>query len=120
MKKGKIFIIIAVVFISSLLYLHQKIQIFVEAYQLSANFSRYNELVDKRDYLMYNFTKEISIARVNEWAQRENFEPVSSEKMLALGPTESESVYRLTFTALLDRFLGASATTSTALAKENE
>lgn len=113
-------ILLVIIFLASLLYLHQKIQIYVQAYRLSSRYNDYNELIAKRDYLMYNFTKEISIARVNQWAQQENFQPVSKEKVLALRPAEKQRSYEKSLARLLDRILGASATASTALAKENE
>jgi len=120
MNKAYSLILLVVIFLASLVYLHQKIQIYVQAYRLSSRYSDYNELIAKRDYLMYNFTKEISIARVNQWAQRENFQPVSKEKILAFRPVEQQRSYEAALAGLLDRILGASATTSTALANEKE
>jgi hypothetical protein len=118
MKKINPVIIIFIVFMGSFIYLHQKIEIYVQAYQLSSNYHVYNELVDKKDYLMYNFTKEISIAKVNQWAQSENFRPVSKDQILAVGLKGKEPSAHKSFAQLLDDFLGASATTSTALAND--
>jgi hypothetical protein len=105
-------------FFSFLFYLHQKIQIYVEAYRLSKHYNYYNELVDKRDYLMYNFSKEVSLAKVNQWAQEENFAPVSRERLLALNIETEEPIASNKIISLLNRFLNTSTSTSTALAKE--
>jgi len=120
MKKILPLFLAVFIFSSSLLYLHQKIQIYVEAYRLSSNHRRYNELVDKRDYLMYNLAKEISLAKVNQWAQAQNFAPVDKNKVLALNIDTQEQIEANTITSLLDRFLRASVSTSTALAKEKK
>ncbi len=106
------------IFSSSLIYLHQKVQIYVEAYRLSNNYSYHNELVDKRDYLMYNLAKEVSLAKVNQWARDQNFTPVDKEKVLALNTRAQEQVQEKAINSILDRFLRASVSTSTALAKE--
>lgn len=120
MNKVVPFVLLAVIFLASAFYLHQKIQIYVQAYRLSGSYNDYNELVAKRDYLMYNFAKEISIARVNQWAQNENFQPVSKEKMLALQDVEKQRSRENTLASLLNRILGASARASTALANEKD
>ena len=108
----------SVVFIPTFLYLHQKIQIYVEAYRLSRNFCRHNELLDKRDYLMYNFSKEVSLAKVNQWAQLENFRPVGRERVVALNIKPKEQIARNNLTQFLSRLLKTSTSTSAALAKE--
>jgi hypothetical protein len=113
-------VIIIVVFTGGFVYLHQKIGIYVEAYRLSNNRRLYNELVDKKDYLMYNFTKEISIAKVNQWAQNENFTLVSKDQVVAMDLRGRESVAGKSLAQLLDGFLGASASTSAALANEKQ
>ncbi len=120
MKKASPAIIIFIVFIASFIYLHQKIEIYVQAYELSSSHRAYNELVDKKDYLMYNFTKEISIAKVNQWAQSENFKPVSKDQVLTIGLKSKEPAANKSLAQLFDDFLGASATTSTALANEKQ
>ena len=120
MKKRNHCFFALLVFIAGLFYLHQKIEIYVQAYRLSSSFAKHNELVDKRDYLMYNLSKEISIVRVNQWAQRENFHPVDSERVLAFRSGHPEQEKDNLMVQLLDRFLGASATTSTALADETQ
>jgi hypothetical protein len=106
------------IFSSSLIYLHQKIQIYVEAYRLSNNYHCHNELVDKRDYLMYNLAKEVSLAKVNQWAQAQNFTPVDKGKVLALNIKAQEQIHENTINSVLNRLLRASVSTSTALAKE--
>lgn len=120
MKKLLPIIIIIIIFGLSLLYLHQKIQIHVQAYRLSSNYSYYNELVDKKDYLMYNFTKEISLAKVNQWVQEEGFHPVERDMVLALKVKAEQGINRNRIALFLDRFLGVSTTASAALADEKQ
>lgn len=120
MKKTSI-IIIGSVFIFSFIYLHQKVQIYVQAYQLSQISQAYNELIDKKDYLMYNFAKLVSLAKVNQWAEDNNFRFVERERMIALNLKEEKgpvSDNKLAF--LYNRFLKIPTASSTALAKENE
>ena len=113
-------VIILIVFVGSFIYLHQKIEIYTQAYQLSGNSRLYNELLDKKDYLLYNFSKEISIAKVNQWAQNENFKPVSKNQVLTMGIRDSQITAGKSLAQLLDDFLGASANPSTALANEKQ
>lgn len=110
------------IFILSFFYLHQKVQIYVQAYQLSSNYQGYNELVDKKDYLMYNFAKSISFAKVNHWAENNGFQPVEKKRTLALNlRAEKLPVRKFNKLALLyNRFLQLPAASSTALAEEKE
>lgn len=107
------------IFLTGLLYLHQKVQICVEVYRLNSNHQRYNELVDKRDYLMYNFAKEISLIKVNQWAKNESFTPVGRERILALSSPPQKQVRNSAIASLLNRFLKTSASTPTVLAEDN-
>lgn len=117
MKKILPFILPVFIFLPTFLYLHQKVQIYTEAYRLSQNYGRYNELVDKRDYLMYNFSKAISLDKINQWAQKQDFNSVSGRRVIILSKQEEAQVKNKA-TLLLDRFLRASVATSTALAEE--
>ncbi|MCF7908736.1 MAG: hypothetical protein K9L86_07705 [Candidatus Omnitrophica bacterium] len=119
MKKLLPLLLSLFVFFTGLLYLHQKVQIYVEAYRLNSNHQRYNELVDKRDYLMYNFAKEISLTKVNQWAKNESFAPVGREKVLALVPAREKQVHGSAIASLLNRFLKTSVSTSTVLAEDS-
>jgi len=120
MKKFLPLTILILVFLASLTYLHQKVNIYVEAYRLGSAYDSYNELVDKRDHLLYNFSKEVSIAKVNQWAQDQNFVLVEQEKVLSMNLKSSQPPENNKLVLLLDRFLGASVSTSTALAEEKE
>ena len=120
MKKTLTLVLPVFIFLPSLLYLHQKVQIHIEAYRLSNNYYRYNELVDKRDSLMYNLAKEVSLAKVNQWAQVKNFASVGKEQMLALSVKQQKQISRNKITSLFNRFLRASVSTSAALAKEKK
>jgi hypothetical protein len=122
MMKRKPMIFIVFMFVLSSLYLHQKVQIYVQAYQLSRNYQVYNELLDKNDYLMYNFAKLISLAKVNQWAENNNFHFVGREKMLALnlGDDKLSGHKSSKFAFLYNRFLKIPTGSSTALAEERE
>ncbi|MCP4653154.1 MAG: hypothetical protein GY858_07215 [Candidatus Omnitrophica bacterium] len=80
----KTLILVGVVFISTFAYLHQKVTVFVEAYQLTKNYHTYNDLVDERDYLLYNVSKEVSLPKINQWAKSNDFFFVGEEKVLAM------------------------------------
>ena len=119
MKKVLPLILPILIFLPILLYLDQKVQLYVEAYRLSNTFSYHKELIDKRDYLMYNFAKEATLAKVNQWASLKDFTLVDKGRVMALNmkkqtPATSDNKIVL----LLDRILRASTPTSTALAKE--
>ncbi|NQT28269.1 MAG: hypothetical protein HQ570_01585 [Candidatus Omnitrophica bacterium] len=119
MKKILPLILPVFIFIPALLYLHQKVQLYVEAYRLSNTFSYHKELVDKRDYLMYNFAKEATLAKVNKWASLKDFTPVEKGRVMALDIKKQIPIARDNkVVLLLDRILRASTSTSTALAKE--
>ena len=119
MKKMLPLILPILIFVPTLLYLHQKVQLYVEAYRLSNTFSYHKELIDKRDYLMYNFVNEANLAKVNQWASLKDFTPVDKGRVMALNirrqaPIASDNKIAL----LLNRILKASTPTSTALAKD--
>jgi len=121
MKRVLPLILSVFLFVCALSYLHQKVQIYVEAYRLSINYQHYNELIDKRDYLMYNFSKEVSLDRINQWVKLEDFSPVGEERMLVLGAKRPAGTKRGNkLVSLVDRFLRASTSTSMALAEEKE
>ena len=71
-------------FVVSLLYLHQKVLIYVEAYRLNETYQAYNNLVDARDDLLYNFSQKISLEKVNCWVENNGFTLAEGDKMLAL------------------------------------
>ena len=119
MKKVLSLILPVLVFIPALLYLHQKVQLYVEAYRLSNTFNYHKELIDKRDYLMYNFAKEATLAKVNQWASLKDFTQVDKGRVMALNiERQTQVVSNNKIPLLLDRILRASTSTSTALAKE--
>lgn len=119
MKKRYFFILGVFIFLSSLFFLHQKILIYVEAYKVSKNHRLYNELVDKRDYLIYNLTKETSVSKVNQWAEKNKFLP--AEKVFALNLRKETPVKPASKISLaLNNLLGISSGSVTALAGEKE
>ena len=119
MKKILPLILPVLIFLPILLYLHQKVQLYVEAYRLSNTFSYHKELIDKRDYLMYNFAKEATLAKVNQWASLKDFTPVDKGRVMALNiKRQTQIASENKKISLFNRILRASTPTSTALAEE--
>jgi hypothetical protein len=114
------------VFILSLIYLHQKIALHIEAYRLSNHYKIYNDLVDKRDALLYNFYKSTSLEKVNLWAESNRFQPPQKERVFAFRMTPETGAQEKDFTisgiiAYLNRRLFVLSTkASEALAKEKK
>jgi hypothetical protein len=113
-----------VIFTLSLIYLHQKVTLYIEAYQLSNNYRIYNELVDKRDALLYNFCKRTSLEKVNLWAESNRFRPVEKVIALSMRPKgvvqEEKSALSGIITYLNNRLFVLSTQATEALAKEKE
>ncbi|MFH1519097.1 MAG: hypothetical protein ABIE75_00810 [Candidatus Omnitrophota bacterium] len=119
MKKILPLVLPVIIFLPVLIYLHHKVQLYVEAYRLSNSFGYHKELIDKRDYLMYNFANQATLAKVNQWASLKDFTPVDKDRKMALNiKRQAEIVSDNKISLLLDRILRASSPTSTALAKE--
>jgi len=119
MKKLLFLILPFIIFLPVLLYLHQKVNLYVEAYRLSNTFSYRKELIDKRDYLMYNFSKVATLAKVNQWASVKDFTPVNKDRVMALSiKRRAQIASNSKMSLLLGRILKASEPTLTALAKE--
>ena len=77
-------LIISVMFVCAFVYLHQKVGIYVGAYQLNDSYNYYEELTAKRDYLRYAFNKEATLPKINQWVDKNNFSFDTREKVLAL------------------------------------
>jgi len=119
MKKVLPLIVPLLIFLTALLYLHQKVQLYVEAYRLSSAFNYHKELIDKRDYLMYNFAEKATLAKVNQWASLKAFTPIDKNRIMALSiERQAQSASDKRIVSLFNRILRASTPTSTALAKE--
>ena len=108
-------------FLSAFLYLHQKVVIYVQAYELSKNYQTYNDLVDERDFLMSNFKKEASLPKINQWAADNNLVPVAKERILGLNlRRQSPVTVAQRMTAWINSFVGKRSGSSTALADDNK
>jgi len=66
---------------------------------------------------MYNFSKAISLDKINQWAQKQELNPVSGKRVITLSKRQGDQVKNKAV-LLFDRFLRASTSTSTALAEE--
>jgi hypothetical protein len=86
----KLFFIL-VIFLAGFLHLQQKVLILVEAYRLNELHNRYQKLVDSRDMLLYNFTKNTSLADINCWAEVNGFRFSPQRKVLALNTGTGET-----------------------------
>lgn len=121
MKKLKPFFFLILAFLFTFLYLQQKVGIQVQAYQLSENYRFYNELVDKRDFMMYNFTRKISLAQVNQWAENNDLSTVNRSRLVALNlKQEKVPVLENELAAMFHRFIGGSTVASTAFAGDKK
>lgn len=85
---------ILLMFIVSSFYLNQKVAIYIEAYNLSETYRTYNKLVDARDELLYNFSKKVSLEKINNWVDANGFALAEEEKLLALNINNQERVLK--------------------------
>lgn len=114
-------VVSGIIFVGAFFYLHQKVQTYVQAYQLNKNYQQYNELVDKRDYLMYNFTRDTSLPKINQWAESNGLSLVEQEKKLVLNLRDEKFPgSENKFDSLFSRFLRVPSASSTALAEEKQ
>ncbi len=120
MKKITPLILIAFIFFPSFFFLHQKIQIYVEAYRLSENYNYHNQLIDKKDYLMYTFTKATSLAKVNQWAKAQDFVSVGKDKHFSLATKKESAKSNNKIATFFSRLLGASTPTAEAFVKKQQ
>ncbi len=81
MVKKLVFMV--VVFMVLLVYLHQKVAIYDEAYKLNDLYSCLNKLVETRDALLYNFSKKVSLAKINSWSDANGLTVAEGDKILA-------------------------------------
>ena len=111
-------IVTAFVFICSFVYLNQKVNIYVSAYQLNDNYASFEELTAKRDYLLYAFDKQTSLPMVNQWVSKKTFSFAGKEKMVALNlrSQEKRSEQNSKLAAMFNRISGI----GTALAHNGE
>lgn len=116
----KILPVFLIGFVFSLAYLHQKINIYVEAYKLSKNYEQHNELVDERDCLMYNFVKECSLDKINQWARDQDFALVDKKRVFALNTRTRSQTTDNKVALLLKRFLNISESAVAAMVKEKK
>ncbi|MCM8819974.1 MAG: hypothetical protein NC925_04170 [Candidatus Omnitrophica bacterium] len=120
MSKKKCLIISIFVFFALFLYVHQKIQIYVEGYNLTKSYYLYNEYVDRRDYLMYNLMRELSLQKINDWVERENFSSIKKEKVLVLHPKTYDTLNKEEKIVSAKHNIKIKFVTPIALAKEQE
>jgi hypothetical protein len=118
MKHSWPFILLVSLFLLMFVYLHQKISIYVEAYNLSRNFELFTDYTDKRDHLMWVFAKETSLSKINQWAQDNDFYPVEKARVVALNLKPAPVPVRRSnvFAAAVNRLLGVA--TASALSSD--
>lgn len=83
-------LLVLTVFIFLLFYLHQKVQIYSTAFQLSRNYRNYQEFASQKDYLRYNFSKRTSLVYLSDWVSEQNFTAPEKERLLAFRPSGAE------------------------------
>ncbi len=91
MKKTPLLLVL-VVFAFFLFYLHQKIQIYTVAFQLSKNYNDYQEAAAQKDYLRYSFSKKASLAYVSDWSSEQNFSAPGQERLFAFKPASEVEI----------------------------
>lgn len=89
MKKMPLILILGI-FSLLLFYLHQKIQIYTVAFELSKNYQAYQELTAQRDYLQYTFSQKTSLASLGNWVADNNFSAPDKERVFAFRPGSGE------------------------------
>jgi hypothetical protein len=77
-------IVLVVAFLLALGYLHQRVMIYVNAYELNSIYCDYNKLVDTRDVLLYNFSKEASLENINSWVEAHGYTLAQEGKVFAM------------------------------------
>ncbi|MCM8786724.1 MAG: hypothetical protein NC935_01565 [Candidatus Omnitrophica bacterium] len=120
MKKKKYLISAIFIFLAIFFYVHQKVQIYVEGYNLAKNYYLYNEYIDRRDYLVYNFAQRISLPKINEWVEKENFSSIKKDKVLALQPKTKDTLNKQENMVSAKYNVKIKFVTPIALAKEQE
>ncbi len=85
MKKTHLLLVLSI-FALLLFYLHQKIQIYAVAFEVSKSYDDYQLLASQRDYLGYRFSKRTSLSEVSQWVVAENFSAPGKERLLAFRP----------------------------------
>lgn len=85
------------IFIAAMGYLQQKVRFYVAAYELSRSYQINNELSSRRDFLARNFYQEVTVVKLNQWAQANKFYPADKNRVLALNlkPSEPSNAFRL-------------------------
>jgi len=98
---------VAVVFFGTLLYLHLKICIYLEGYRLSRGYQVNNELASRKDYLLKVFYAQMSLQRLNQWANDNDFTSVERQRLLALDMRKELAVRQESrLSALFNRLAG--------------
>lgn len=100
------------------LRLHQKVQVYSEAYRLSKNYRMCNNLADTRDYLTYTYAKHTSVAVLSQWADENKYGFVGKEKMLAVQFRKRRQQPTGQFVRVVNNVLGISTATATAMTQD--
>ena len=109
-----------IIFSCALVYLHQKVNVYVSACQLSDNYSYYEELAAKRDYLTYVFNKEMSLPKINQWVDKNNFSFNGRSREIAMNLRKDKPKAGGALAAAFGRVMNIPAAVGTAMAHDNE
>jgi len=82
MVKKTIFMFL--IFLAGLMYINQRVNIYIEAYKLNTSCHKCDKLIDVRDALLYNFSKRVSLAKINSWVEANNFHLAQGNQILSL------------------------------------
>lgn len=117
MRKISPLLLVFIIFAFLAIYLHQKVQIYTTAFYLQKNYNDYQELAAKKDYLMHNFSKKISLSHVSKWVLAEKFCSPEKGKLLVLKPKERIEVNVVSKKSFLER-IKSSASIADVFAKD--
>ena len=96
-----------------------------QAYLLTDNYKHYSDLIEERDFLLYEFSRKISLDRINRWAQHNEFDLANGEIVLAfengkVEPSAKEKVLEANIFARFSRRLFNLPEGPEALAEDTE
>jgi hypothetical protein len=116
MRKSNFILVPIFLFLFGFIYLNKKIEIYIQAYELGKNYQKYNEYLDKRDYLLYNYNKNFSLEKLNEWVEENKFVPFRNNKVIVKVKKEKNLSKNRLF-VFLDRFKDLGSGLKSAFAK---
>jgi len=115
----QVFLIFAV-FLAVLFFLHQKIDYFIQAYELSEENREFTLLKDRKDSLLYNVAQKTAISKINGWRAENEFDVVMNDRISVLyAPEKNIKVQQHGFARALTDFIYKGSQVPNAFAQEH-